>query len=184
MKTKEEIFIEQINLKRREAYHELFRRFYRSLVIFAMKYIDEQGEAEDIVQELFISVWEKEEKFMSYVGFRVFLYNAVRNACLDRIKHKKVEEKYVVYRLLHSEDLEWDDYVMEEEIWRWLFKTIDELPLRCKEIFLLYLDGKKNEEIAAQLKITLLTVKTQKKKAVRYIREKVRDFNLLCISLI
>ena len=44
MKTKEEIFIEQINLKRREAYHELFRRFYRSLVIFALKYIDEQGE--------------------------------------------------------------------------------------------------------------------------------------------
>ena len=57
MKTKEEIFIEQINLKRREAYHELFRRFYRSLVIFALKYIDEQGEAEDIVQELFVSVW-------------------------------------------------------------------------------------------------------------------------------
>lgn len=77
MKTKEEIFIEQINLKRREAYHELFRRFYRSLVIFALKYIDEQGEAEDIVQELFVSVWEKEEKFMSYASFRVFLYNAV-----------------------------------------------------------------------------------------------------------
>ena len=92
MKTKEEIFIEQINLKRREAYHELFRRFYRSLVIFALKYIDEQGEAEDIVQELFVSVWEKEEKFMSYASFRVFLYNAVRNTCLNRIKHKKVEK--------------------------------------------------------------------------------------------
>ena len=98
MKTKEEIFIEQINLKRREAYHELFRRFYRSLVIFALKYIDEQGEAEDIVQELFVSVWEKEEKFMSYASFRVFLYNAVRNTCLNRIKHKKVEEKYAAYR--------------------------------------------------------------------------------------
>jgi len=68
MKTKEEIFIEQINLKRREAYHELFRRFYRSLVIFALKYIDEQGEAEDIVQELFVSVWEKEEKFNSLLS--------------------------------------------------------------------------------------------------------------------
>ena len=151
MKTKEEIFIEQINLKRREAYHELFRRFYRSLVIFALKYIDEQGEAEDIVQELFVSVWEKEEKFMSYASFRVFLYNAVRNTCLNRIKH---------------------------------FKTIDELPPRCKEIFLLHLDGKKNEEIAAQLKITLLTVKTQKKKALRYIREKMQDFGLLYILLI
>ena len=185
MKTKEEIFIEQINLKRREAYHELFRRFYRSLVIFALKYIDEQGEAEDIVQELFVSVWEKEEKFMSYASFRVFLYNAVRNACLNRIKHKKVEEKYAAYRQLHPENPELDDYdIMEEEIYRWLFKTIDELPPRCKEIFLLHLDGKKNEEIAAQLKITLLTVKTQKKKALRYIREKMQDFGLLYILLI
>ena len=44
--------------------------------------------------------------------------------------------------------------------------------------------GKKNEEIATQLKITLLTVKTQKKKALRYIREKMQDFGLLCILLI
>ena len=176
MKTKEEIFIEQINLKRREAYHELFRRFYRSLVIFALK---------DIVQELFVSVWEKEEKFMSYASFRVFLYNAVRNTCLNRIKHKKVEEKYAAYRQLHPENPELDDYdIMEEEIYRGLFKTIDELPPRCKEIFLLHLDGKKNEEIAAQLKITLLTVKTQKKKALRYIREKMQDFGLLYILLI
>ena len=116
MKTKEEIFIEQINLKRREAYHELFRRFYRSLVIFALKYIDEQGEAEDIVQELFVSVWEKEEKFMSYACFRVFLYNAVRNTCLNRIKHKKVEEKYAAYRQLHPENPELDDYdIMEAQ---------------------------------------------------------------------
>ena len=46
------------------------------------------------------------------------------------------------------------------------------------------MDGKKNEEIAAQLKITLLTVKTQKKKALRYIREKMQDFGLLYILLI
>ena len=104
---------------------------------------------------------------------------------LNRIKHKKVEEKYAAYRQLHPVNPELDDYdVMEEEIYRRLFKTIDELPPRCKEIFLLHLDGKKNEEIAAQLKITLLTVKTQKKKAVRYIREKMQDFGLLCILLI
>ena len=122
---------------------------------------------------------------MSYASFRVFLYNAVRNTCLNRIKHKKVEEKYAAYSQLHPENPELDDYdIMEEEIYRWLFKTIDELPPRCKEIFLLHLDGKKNEEIAAQLKITLLTVKTQKKKALRYIREKMQDFGLLYILLI
>ena len=51
------------------------------------------------------------------------------------------------YRQLHPENPELDDYdVMEEEIYRWLFKTIDELPPRCKKIFLLHLDGKKQRE--------------------------------------
>ena len=104
---------------------------------------------------------------------------------IEQIKHKIVEEKYAAYSQLHPEKPELDDYdIMEEEIYRWLFKTIAELPPRCKEIFLLHLDRKKNEEIAAQLKITLPTVKTQKKIARRYIREKMQDFGLLYILLI
>ena len=66
---------------------------------------------------------------------------------IEQIKHKKVEEKYAAYRQLHPENPELDDYdAMEEEIYRWLFKTIDELPPRCKKIFLLHLDGKKQRD--------------------------------------
>ena len=66
---------------------------------------------------------------------------------IEQIKHKKVEEKYAAYRQLHPENPELDDYdIMEEEIYRWLFKTIDELPPRCKKIFLLHLDGKKQRD--------------------------------------
>ena len=87
---------------------------------------------------------------------------------------------------MHPENPELDDYdIMEEEIYRWLFKTIDELPPRCKEIFLLHLDGKKNEEIAAQLKITLLTVKnTEKKKRFDIFVKKMQDFWLVVYLLI
>lgn len=84
MKSREDLFIEQINEKREEAYHELFKEFYRSLVLFAMRYIEEQEEAEDIIQELFVAVWEKKEKFLSYNSFCVFLYRSVRNTCLNR----------------------------------------------------------------------------------------------------
>lgn len=173
MKSREDLFIEQINEKREEAYHELFKEFYRSLVLFAMRYIEEQEEAEDIIQELFVTVWEKKEKFLSYNSFCVFLYRSVRNTCLNRIRHRKIKERYIDYTICHKEDAEDDFEMIEEELYRRLFKVIDELPPRCREVFLLHLEGKGNEEIAHSLQITLLTVKTQKKRAMRYIREQL-----------
>lgn len=127
MKSREDLFIEQINEKREEAYHELFKEFYRSLVLFAMRYIEEQEEAEDIIQELFVAVWEKKEKFLSYNSFCVFLYRSVRNTCLNRIRHRKIEERYRDYTICHKEDTEDDFEMIEEELYRRLFKVIDEL---------------------------------------------------------
>lgn len=174
MKSKEDLFIEGINKKQCDTYHELFRKFYQSLVLFAMRYVDKQDEAEDVVQDLFLAVWEKEEKFFSYNSFRSFLYNSVRNTCLNKLKHRKVEEKFINYSLKNMDSFQSDDYdTLEEEIYRRLFNAINELPARCREIFLLHLDGKKNEEIAAELRITVLTVKTQKKKALRYLRARL-----------
>ena len=177
MNIREESFIERINSKQRAAFHELFREFFQTLVIYAMKYVSTQEEAEDIVQDVFVSVWEKEEKFLSYQSFRVFLYRSVRNTCLNFAKHKLVEKKYVAYQELHPEISENEEYDwVQEELYRGLFKVIDELPPRCREVFLLHLDGLKNEEIAARSHITLLTVKTQKKKALRYIRERMGKY--------
>lgn len=184
MKNKENLFIDGINQKQRAAYHELFREFYQSLVMFAMRYIKEQGEAEDIVQDVFVAVWEKKEKFLSYQSFRVFLYNSVRNTCLNRIKHRKVEEKYIDYSLKNDNKTDETDYeLIEEEVYRRLFQTIDELPARCREIFLLHLDGKKNEEIASLLHLSILTVKTQKKRAMYVIRERLGHLGIFLLLL-
>lgn len=182
MKIRKDSFIDRINQKQRSAYHELFREYYQSLVMFAMRYVYVQGEAEDIVQDLFVAVWEKNEKFHSYLSFRAFLYTSVRNTCLNRIKHRKVEEKYVDYSIRHTDESQNEEYnLLEEELYRQLFQVIDELPPRCREVFLLHLDGKKNEEIATKLQITLLTVKTQKKKALRYLRERLGGYTLLLL---
>ena len=184
MNIKQESFIERINSKQRDAFHELFREFFQALVMYAMKYVSTQEEAEDIVQDVFVSVWEKEEKFLSYQSFRVFLYRSLRNSCLNVVKHKLVEKKYATYQETYAEIEGEEEYDwLQEEIYRELFKVIDELPPRCREVFLLSLDGLKNEEIAAQLHITLLTVKTQKKKALRYLRERMGKymFALFCL---
>lgn len=169
----EESFLHRINNKERAAYHELFRIYYRSLVLYAMRYLERQEEAEDVVQDLFVAVWEKKEHFLSEQSMRVFLYNAVRNDCLNRLKHRKVQDKYVDYVKKQSDEHVGDYDELEEELYRWMFEVIDRLPARCREVFLCHLDGKTNEEIASELHITVLTVKTQKKKALKFLREQM-----------
>lgn len=97
MNYSEEQFILGINQKNREVFHELYRRFYRMLVHFAMKYLEDSALAEDVVQDTFVSLWERHECFLSYGRLRNFLYLSVRNTCLDMLKHRVVESKYSDY---------------------------------------------------------------------------------------
>lgn len=171
MEQDEILFIEAINRQEPKAYQTLYRLYYRALVNYAMRFISKQDEAEDVVQDLFVSMWNKKIQFVSYVSFRTYLYNAVYNAVLNVIKHQEVEQRYV--DLVKNEDeLQFPeaDY-QKEEIYRQLYLAIDRLPKKCREIFLMYMDGKKNEEIAQILSISIETVKTQKKRAMRFLKD-------------
>ena len=161
----------------------LYRRYAPELVRYIRKFTEDQAAAEDIVQEVFIAVWERDAQYPTYNAFRSFLYNSVKNASLNHLKHKNVEEKYLASLNLEDEGDDIDLKMMEEELYRLLFKTIDELPDKCRNIFLLHLEGKGNEEIALLLNLSILTVKTQKKRAMSYIRERLGRVYFVMMSL-
>ena len=71
----DELLIEQLNQKQVGAFKILFDRFYRYLVLYAMKWVERQEIAEDVVQDLFVQVWERDTIYSSYYGFKNFLYN-------------------------------------------------------------------------------------------------------------
>jgi len=179
----EQDFVHRINVKDEAAFHDLFTRFRNYLVLFAMRRVEQLDVAEDIVQEVFIAVWERDARYPTYNAFRSFLYNSVKNASLNHLKHKNVEEKYLASLNLEDEGDDIDLKMMEEELYRLLFKTIDELPDKCRNIFLLHLEGKGNEEIALLLNLSILTVKTQKKRAMSYIRERLGRVYFVMMSL-
>ena len=179
----EQDFVHRINVKDEAAFHDLFTRFRNYLVLFAMRRVEQLDVAEDIVQEVFIAVWERDARYPTYNAFRSFLYNSVKNASLNHLKHKNVEEKYLASLNLENEGDDIDLKMMEEELYRLLFKTIDELPDKCRNIFLLHLEGKGNEEIALLLNLSILTVKTQKKRAMSYIRERLGRVYFVMMSL-
>lgn len=182
MEIDEQILIERINRKDRQVFHDLFNNFYNSLVYFSTQYVGRKEIAEDIVQELFAGLWESHREYLSYNGFKTFLYISVKHASLDWLKHKKVEERFLSVSTTETDDdLEWK--IMEEEIYRTLLQVVSELPRRCQEIFNLHLQGKKNDEIAALLGLSVLTVKTQKKKAAHYIKGRMRELYFLLLIL-
>lgn len=165
-------FLDGLNRQASAAYHELYNQYYKVLTMYAYSFNLPIDAAKDIVQSLFISIWEKKLSFTSLSSLRSYLYNSIRNASLNYLKHQNIEWEYL--EKLTDTYLEVnDEETTDEEVYHLLFQIIDELPPRCREVFLLHMDGKKNEEIAIQLGISLETVKTQKKRAIQYIKKQM-----------
>ena len=174
-------FLQRFNLRDEKAYHKLFQLFYSYLVLFAERRVENHKVAEDIVQEIFINIWESNKQYNSINGFKAYLYEAVSNRCADYWKHRAVEEKYMAH-VLYEQKLP-DFSVQEEEILRELYAAIGELPQRSQEVILLSLEGKKNQEIAQLLNLSVLTVKTHKKNAFRYLKNRLRNLVLLVMIM-
>ncbi len=172
MDINDDVFLEKINSQSPTAYHELYNEYYKALVIYAANFLATTETAEDIVQEIFTTIWEKKISFISLQSLKTYLYNSTRNAALNYLKHQNVETGYIQYMLDTYKEITEED-TNEEEVYRLLFKSIDQLPPRCREIFVLHMEGKKNEEIAQALGLSIETVKTQKKRAVQAIKKQM-----------
>lgn len=165
-----------------------FRIFYNKYAValryFAAKYLNEDTMIDDVVQDAFVDLWEKRADFQEENAVKAYLYKAVRNACLNLIRHRQVEDKYS--RQLRTEGEESElflDRMLESEIFQALLDVFHELPPACKEVYQMSLDGKSHEEIARTLNISVNTVKKHKNNANHYMRERLKHVLSLLIWL-
>ena len=142
-----------------------------------------EADAEDIVQEVFISVWESGKKWNSYAGFKAFLYESVQNRCLNHLKHERVKQDYAEHVQKFGNDDDTEDRLTQEEVYRKIYLVAKGLPEKCRQVFELALEGKRNGEIAERLGISELTVKAHKQNALRYFKERSNDLILLVMFL-
>ncbi len=183
MKIEEEhIFLQKLGKKDKVAYKQLYNQYYRILVLYALKYVKDQSVAEDIVQDLFISIWEQDLDFDHINAFTSYLYNSIRNKSLNYLKHINVKEKYASQVKSETDDFfSLENEMDEQEIYRKIYAVIDTLPDRCKQVFELHLQGKKNAEIADLLELSVETVKTQKKRAIKKLKNQIDPRILLML---
>lgn len=143
-----------------------FRKMYLPLGMFALRIIGDAELAEDLVAEAFTKAWIKIEGGIEIENFRGYMYRSVRNECLSYLRSKK--ETIGLDNIPEVDEETIDTSERDAKLW----KAIDELPEKCRQVFLLSKrDGLSNEEIAQHMGISIKTVKNQITKAFSRLRE-------------
>ena len=158
-----------------DSFRMLYKRYYKALTMYALNLIEDMTIAEDLVQDVFFTILEKEVTFINEKTLHVYLYTSVHHRALNYNKHREVEIRHSKILSENDFDIEEDETYAREDIYRQLFETIDQLPVRQREVFISAMEGKKNREIAEALGISIFTVKVQKQKALKSLRKKLSD---------
>ena len=172
MDTRDVDIIQEFARGGERAFRVLYDRYAVALRYFAAKYLNEDTMIDDVVQDAFVDLWEKRADY----AVKAYLYKAVRNDCLNLMRHQQVEDKYAKRVVTEGEDSEsFLDRILESEIFQTLSDVFNELPPACKEVYQMSLDGKSHEEIAQTLNISVNTVKKHKNNANHYMRERLKN---------
>jgi RNA polymerase sigma-70 factor, ECF subfamily len=164
----------------------LFRSYYTGLCSYASSYLKSSDSAEEIVQEVFVRLWERHSGILIHSSIRAYLYQSVFNACMNFInkrqtsglKHIDVEDISVRNELM-SMDLADAEFtkIFSEEVETDLETAISDLPDQCREIFrLCRTDNLSYTEISTRLKVSKSTVKTQMSRAMSRILRQMEKY--------
>jgi len=153
-----------------------FDLHYKSLCYFAGRLLQDEHQAKDIVSGCFVKLWERHADFETAQNIKAFLYISCRNACLDYLKHlkRKTAAQELYFNQLNGEEENILFQIIETEILEILSKEIELLPPKCKEVFkMIYFDGKKTDEIADQLGLSVQTIRNHKTKAIELLKNQL-----------
>jgi RNA polymerase sigma-70 factor (ECF subfamily) len=155
----------------------IYNRFYSPLVFFARKFLTNSLAAEDIVAEIFLKYWQKQNDFNSLYAVKAFLYISTRNACINY--KQKLQQQARVNADLRILTDEFDDSVLtmitRSEVLKDVYYIVEALPVQCRKIVLLsYLGGLSNKQIARHMQLSVHTVRNQKVRGIQLVRGKVQ----------
>lgn len=168
------------------AFEELFNTYFKALSVFAKKLVDDLEVAQDLVQDVFVKLYENRDEIEFQVSIKAFLYQSVRNKCIDHIRSQKTRTHHheEIFKRAQGDDIDTTDLMLQTELEQRIHGCIAELPEQCQLIFRMNrFEGKKNQEIAEELGISKRTVETQISKALKRLRTQIHDYIKLLILL-
>ena len=189
MSDKDDLIVAGVNQKDKGIWRDFYNRYYAALCSYVEKILFLTDAVEDLVQEVFISVWEGKRTFSDSRELTNYLYRACYNNTLLYIRNNQIHDT-ILSSLAEEEGVEDEDMIyaltVKEEIIRQLYCHIEELPAEQRRIILMRIEGYTWEEIAERLEISINTVKTQKTRSYKFLRERLGDSMhsiILCLFL-
>ena len=163
----------------------VFRRYYAPLCRYATGLTDgDPDEAEDLVQQTFVKLWERRASLDIAWSVKAYLYKMVHNAALNRLRHQQTKNKYQQFNVQQLDTQHAPPEDTAPELRERLHRALNELPPQCRNIFeLSRFEALKYREIADQLNISIKTVETQMGKALRLMRLQLADYLVTIIGI-
>lgn len=169
------------------AFEQLFRTYYERLCRYAHTLLKDDDEAEEMVQTVFLTLWEKHADLEITLSLKAYLYRAVHNHCLNRIKHFSVRETHREYSLYVQTD-GYDsvtEAIQASELEERIERAVSKLPEQCQVVFRMSrFEEMKYQEIADQLGLSVKTIENQIGKALRIMRHELADYLLFLYLII
>ena len=158
----------------KEQFDDFFRRNYQAACLVALRYIADIGQAEDLVQDVFVILWEKRETLRIRGSLKNYFFRAIRNNALKRTERGRSGMISLAELLIDPAEDEEQEQFDDEELAVEICQAIDELPVACRKVFnLAYRQNLTYQQIADQLNISKNTVKTQMGIAYSQLRNKL-----------
>lgn len=176
--TDPKIFL-QIKKGDEAAFSRLFDGYYTALCFFAAKYLGDLDLSRSLVQQVFVDLWVKREKTDVTSSVKSYLYRSVKNRCFDHLRKEKNTSE-ISESVENLNQMPFRDLLEEAELNDRINSSINKLPEKCREIFLLCrFEGLKYAEIAQKMNISVKTVEMQMGIALKRLRENLSDYQMI-----
>lgn len=176
-------------------FEDIYLSYFSKMKYFAKEYVVLDEDAENIVQDVFVELWENREMLNMHINLIAYLFTSIKNKCLNHLRHKiviqetasKIQEEYLISLRMNLDSLEaFDDQLFsDQDIEKIISHALNTLSEKCRTIFIMSkLEGKKQKEIAQELNISINTVETQMGIAYKKLRIELKDYLPILLFLL
>lgn len=177
----------QLNIRLKEgnpsAFEELFKQTFPRMLSYCNLFIHDQAQANDLVQECFVKLWEKRTTIKATQSIESLLFVMLRNKCLNYLRDQKLRDFEKNIELLKENELQHlyqldfigkEEKTLEESLIEAILESVEKLPEKRKLVFIkTKIEGKKNKDVADELDISLKAVEKHLHQAKEQIRTEV-----------